>query len=202
MDSVNKALEGAANAPPAPAEETGGPTYETEAPTYDEKYGWDGEPPMTSDTSVDPNMLTSPPMDCTASNCVFNETTGKYEQPPLPPPNFPTPELGPPSSQGSDPAQQLPPEYRPFDSEYILPGGITREQLNQMPMNELNSESSPAPTDGGATSPNTTISAPDSGFSAPAANTPNQSPPSFFSDPLGAISGWAGSAWSYLKSLF
>jgi hypothetical protein len=187
LENYGNAVAGAT--PPANSGEAPG-----SPPTYDEVTGWDTSPPSPTDMNIDPGMPTTP-MSCTSADCVYNETTGQYEQPPSPPPNYPTTEVPPHSSYS------LPPEYQPLESETVLPGGITRGELYDTPMSEMSPEGEPAaPSESSTHEP--TIN-PNGTFSEQPAPTPAApASPSFFSDPLGAVSNWVGSAWSYVKSFF
>ena len=178
LENYGNAVAGAT--PPANSGEAPG-----SPPTYDEVTGWDTSPPSPTDMNIDPGMPTTP-MSCTSADCVYNETTGQYEQPPSPPPNYPTTEVPPHSSYS------LPPEYQPLESETVLPGGITRGELYDTPMSEMSPEGEPAaPSESSTHEP--TIN-PNGTFSEQPAPTPAApASPSFFSDPLGAVSNWVGS---------
>ena len=123
---------------------------------------------------------------------VFNETTGQWESLPtaqnMPITQYPTIEL---PNTPLNPLLQEPgtvPYYTEGDQNYqYAPPTSTFDPTSNGTFDNVIT-----------TYPGTTFSEP-SPDSLPESN-PAQ--PSLFSDPVGAVSSWVGSAWSYVKNLF
>ena len=84
-----------------PPVSSNGPIYDDSGKLVDIPDGTN-PPPLGpyNHLNTDPNILILPPMSCWGEDGVYNETTGKYEQPPSPTLNYPMiekPPFAPPS---------------------------------------------------------------------------------------------------------